>query len=423
MPDALHQAMQFANDRVSAFSAGAFVFEWSELPLFLVLGFVLYTVDTVAFDLIHHLLHLWMRSRFKLLQAIGSLHAVHHDYLDRRTRFHDELAGKNYVKHHLPEFATQVAVCLAIGVLLMPPPVVVGVVAVHTGIFVVVSVLAGRDANHRVYDKLPAPLHSVFVGPRYHAMHHIYPEHYMGSFLTLYDRLFGLGLPLEGKRVVMTGASGAFGSAMKTLLERRGVQSVTTFRFGHDYTYEDYSRLDPALAEADILVLCHGSKRDHAMEANCDSFVALIERFKALTADRFAPPEVWATGSEAEAHPHFGNETLKIYGASKRAFAKHAWRYYRDPSILYRHIVCSAFTSPMGPGLISGKFAARWALFFLERGFQYIPVTYTSIALWNWFKFLLPLKTAPAPDSATHRVGPEHDPPMEHERRKLAAAA
>jgi hypothetical protein len=39
----------------------------------------------------------------------------------------------------------------------------------------------------------------------------------------------------------------------------------------------------PVLADADVLVLSHGSKRDQAMAANCDSFVAFIEAFKQLT--------------------------------------------------------------------------------------------------------------------------------------------
>ena len=270
MPEVVHAMLETIEGRLTTFADSAFVFEWSQIPLFVFLGFCLYVVDTVAFDLIHHLLHIFMRSSFAPLRAIGGLHGVHHEYLDQHLRFHDALAKQNYLKHHLPEFLSQVFVCLGLGIALMPPPVVVGVLAVHTFIFAIVSALNGRDANHRVYQKLPAPLHSLFVGPRYHAMHHAYPEHFIGSFLTLYDRIFATALPLEGKNVVMTGASGAFGSAMRSLLERRGVAKVTAFKYGVDYTYDDYGKLDAAMADADILVLCHGSKRDLAMEANCD---------------------------------------------------------------------------------------------------------------------------------------------------------
>ena len=41
----------------------------------------------------------------------------------------------------------------------------------------------------------------------------------------------------------------------------------------------------------------------------------------------------------------------------------------------------------MGPGLISGETAAKVALFLIRRGFRYVPVTYTGIALVNYFKF------------------------------------
>ena len=83
------------------------------------------------------------------------------------------------------------------------------------------------------------------------------------------------------------------------------------------------------------------------------------------------------------------------------AYARHARFYYNDRTLLYRHIVPSAFTSPMGPGLISGMTAARIAMFFIRRGFHYVPVTYTGIAFLNWFKYLFgwnatPTKTTPS---------------------------
>jgi hypothetical protein len=67
--------------------------------------------------------------------------------------------------------------------------------------------------------------------------------------------------------------------------------------------------------------------------------------------------------------------------------------------MVYRHIVASAFTSRMGPGLISGEAAAALAMFFIRRGFRYIPVTYTGIAWVNYLKFALALH-ARAPEPA-----------------------
>jgi hypothetical protein len=188
------------------------------------------------------------------------------------------------------------------------------------------------------------------------------------------------------------------------MLEAEGAASVTRLSFGRDWSYDDYTKLDAVLKDCDVLVLAHGSKLAHAMEANCTSFVEMIERFKSATSTRRLPPEVWAVGSEIEAHPAFGNADLQVYLESKRAYAAHAWRYYRDPSILYRHIVPSAFTSQMGPGLISGRVAAAIAMFFIRRGFRYVPVTYTGIALLNYFKFIAPWGLAASPPGSVARV-------------------
>jgi nucleoside-diphosphate-sugar epimerase len=136
------------------------------------------------------------------------------------------------------------------------------------------------------------------------------------------------------------------------------------------------------------------------MTANCATFVLLIEAFRGAARGRLVPPEVWATGSEIECHPAFGDPVLRAYAASKRAFARHARRYARDPGLVYRHIVPSAFRSPMGPGLISGALAARAALALIRRGFCYVPVTYTGVALigalWFWLG-----PVAPAPGRPT----------------------
>jgi monoglucosyldiacylglycerol epimerase len=162
---------------------------------------------------------------------------------------------------------------------------------------------------------------------------------------------------------------------------------VTPFKFGVDYDYDHYEKLIPALAKADILFLCHGSKHDNAQQANCDSFVALIELFKQQHGRGLIPKEVWAVGSEIECHPCFGIKKLYPYANSKRHFAKHARAYFHSDDIQYRHIVHSAFNSPMGPGLMSARFAAKVTLFLLKRGFKYVPVTYTGFAFMNYFRY------------------------------------
>lgn len=83
-----------------------------------------------------------------------------------------------------------------------------------------------------------------------------------------------------------------------------------------------------------------------------------------------------------------GQPELADYAASKRAFARRALGYYRSEDVLYRHIVPSSFTSAMGPGPMSADTAAGIALFFIRRGFSYVPVTLTTLAFWNYFRFI-----------------------------------
>jgi hypothetical protein len=212
--------------------------------------------------------------------------------------------------------------------------------------------------------------------------------------MSLRTRLLGNPDFIRGKRVAITGMSGAFGKPMAALLETSGAAQVKGLKYGVDYSYGDYSKLDGVLRESDVLVLAHGSKLDHAMEANCDSFVAILERSRKLHPGR-TDLEVWATGSEIEVHPAWGNKELQIYLESKRAFARHAWGYFRDPSFVYRHICPAGFRSQMGPGLISGETAAKMALFFIRRGFRYVPVTYTGFAFANYLKFALHREDSP----------------------------
>ena len=367
-----------------------------------------------VFDCIHFLLHQLQKSRWGVVRWVGDLHRTHHAFYGTDLKHAQTLVRDNLVKHVVPEYLTQMAVCgLA---LVVVSPWAAGVVAVFfTVVFVTVLWVRGKDPHHRELDVVSAPLNNVSVGPVYHALHHVYPDGYFGSYHTLFDRVFGTACPLKGKTVALTGASGSFGAPLRTMLERRGA-TVLPLAHGTDYTPEDCSGADDALRKADILVLAHGVKGDGAMAVNCHSFVGLIERFRAVAAGRRVAPEVWAVGSESELHPSFGNKELAAYAESKRAFARHARGYYSDPSLLYRHVVPAAFRSRMGWGPMSGGFAAGLALFLIRRGFRYVPVTWTGLAWLNYVKFLFTRPavgkdfTPPAPLSQKEREEVSHAP-------------
>lgn len=358
---------------------------WDRLPWLLAQAVGLFVVATFVFDAIHFTLHQCLKSRWGWLRTLASPHQAHHDFFDRVLAYHEEAVVPNIIWHVIPEYGTQMLVC-ALAFLVLDALPVVAVMAVFTVIFVVVLILQGKDRNHRLLPILPAARETLFVGPPYHALHHVYPESYMSSYTTLFDRLMGTACQIKGRRVALTGASGSFGAALRSRLERLGAE-VLPLKFGVDYRYENYSGADAALAQADILVLAHGAKGDLALAANCDSFLALIDRFRELARHRQVPVEVWAVGSEIECHPAFGVPELQSYARSKRAFARAAAPLVNDPDVLYRHIVPSAFRSRMGPGLISGDTAAAAALWLIRHGFRYVPVTYTGIALINFLPF------------------------------------
>jgi hypothetical protein len=333
-------------------------------------------------------LHKFLKSRSTLLQSVGALHQAHHDFYTNTLEFDSRRARANLLHHVIPEYGNQVMFTLPGYFLLGPWPVAVAL-TIETFIFVMVVIRGGMDEHHiEVSKRGPRRNHAAgaFVTADYHTLHHIHSDRFFSSYITAFDRLMGTACQIAGRRVALTGASGAFGSAMAWLLEKEGA-TVSTLKHGVDFTEDDASPADEVLRDAEILVLCHGAKGPQAMAANCDSFVTLIERFKSLKVPPLTPIEVWAVGSEIECHPSFGDPVLKEYRRSKVAYAKHARRYYSDRTLIYRHIVPASFRSKMGPGLISGETAARWALFLIRRGFRYVPVTYTGIAFVNYFKF------------------------------------
>ncbi len=351
---------------------------------FIVTGIVL--LGTIAFDGVHFVLHKMMNSRSRIARALGGLHGVHHAFYDRNLVIHPNLRRRNILLHHVPEVGTQFLVVSSFFFVTDWFYVVTAQLVCLINLAAVV-LQGGQDWNHKPKTIMASPRRTVHVDPTYHALHHVHPNHYFSSIVTLFDRVVGTAMPVAGRTFLVTGASGAFGAPLCALLERRG-GTVLRAKYGTDWSYDDVTGLASQMQQTDVLILSHGSKRDFAQEANCDSFVALIEQFLALKKGRQMPPEVWAVGSEIEAHPHFGNEELKIYSASKRAYARFAHAYYLDERVLYRHIVPSAFTSQMGKGLISGKRAVDIAMFFIDRGFRYVPVTYTGIALINYVKFV-----------------------------------
>ncbi|KAJ5765999.1 uncharacterized protein N7511_003615 [Penicillium nucicola] len=247
-------------------------------------------------------------------------------------------------------------------------------------IFVILT--SGRDSNHIIYETAPKDPNWIFVGPEFHALHHVYPDRYMGSFVKLFDWVWGTAYSFRGKRFVITGGDGAFGQAMRQELEREGVQNIRNLKFGEDWDHEHFDKAASVLSTCDILILAHSSKGDDAMKSNCDSAVRLVELFKQhreKNTSKPTLPELWYVGSELEMLS-VGNADLRRFSDSKRRFLPHARSYYDDADLLYRHLVPSA--------LISAGWAAKCSMWWIRRGARYIPVSSTGIAYLNYFKFM-----------------------------------
>jgi hypothetical protein len=257
-----------------------------------------------------------------------------------------------------------------------------------------VIAMGGRDSNHIAFDTVPKDHSWLFVGPEYHALHHVHPERYMGSMVKVFDWVAGTACSLRNRRVILTGGSGAFGRAIEKQLLSEGVKDIKKLHFGKDWTHHDFSGVGRHFEKSDILILAHGTKGMDAMDANCNSTMRLIEIFlgcKAVgnTRQTKTVPEIWYVGSEIEIHPAWGNPEMQRYSASKRAFLPYARALYDDARVIYRHIVPAAFESPMGKAIVSPDWAARVALWWIRRGAYYVPVTYTGLSFLNFFKFLL----------------------------------
>jgi hypothetical protein len=345
-----------------------------------------FAVSTFIFDTVHWALHRWTKSRIALLRTFASWHHVHHRFLDGKMQVHMDLAGTNFWAHLVPEFLTSLA-GTAVFYLFFNWIPVTAVVLIHVWNFANNIRTEGMDGNHMSMNRVSGQQSLFKVNAAYHAMHHITPDNFYSSYLNVFDLLFGRSCTIRHRRFLITGASGAFGSAMKARIERLG-GIVETAKHSVDFAAGDTERMQSRLQRADVLILCHGAKGAEAWDANYTTFVELSDLFISLGKERLVPPEIWAVGSEAEFHGDMGQANLVDYAASKRAFARRAVSYYRNPDVLYRHIVPSAFTSALGPGPMSANAAAGIALFLIRRGFSYVPVTLTTLALWNYFRFI-----------------------------------
>ncbi|CAG8903613.1 unnamed protein product [Penicillium egyptiacum] len=360
--------------------------------------FYLFCTGSLFFDVVHYMLHRTDKSSLPVLRSLARIHRFHHLYFTRHMKFDDRYLWRNLVQALPLELGLQIlgtalgyvfaALVTPAGLVWVPRSHLWSMMGIQIFRTTFVMLANGRDSNHLVYKTAPKDPNWIFAGPEFHALHHVYPDRYIGSFIKLFDWVWGTAYSFRGKRFVITGGSGAFGQAIVAELEQEGVQSIRNLKFGVDWDHHHFEKAIAALSACDVLILAHSTEDQ---DADCNSAVQLVRLFKQNRSfGETSPtlPEVWYVGSEIELLPSFGNEQLQRYSQSKRRFLPHARSFFDDPDMLYRHIVPSSFRLPLGTVIPPAGWAAKGAMCWIRRGARYIPVTYTGIAYLNYFKFM-----------------------------------
>ncbi len=174
-------------------------------------GVVLFLVASVFFDVVHYILHQFLKSHIGLLRRIGALHQAHHDFFNEALRFDERYARANLFQHVIPEYANQVAFTVLGYFVVGVWPVVVAL-AIETLIFLMVVFRMGMDEHHLSIEKRPAKRNhaaGLFVTADYHSLHHIHPDRYFSSYVTVFDRLMGTACQVVGRQRGLDGRLGS----------------------------------------------------------------------------------------------------------------------------------------------------------------------------------------------------------------------
>ena len=199
------------------------------------------------------------------------------------------------------------------------------------------------------------------------------------------------------RRIAITGATGALGSALRKALQRRGAtvvgisrrpapQDVDPNRDWLVWNGQIDAALEALLPDVDILVINHGinplGRRDataiaETLQANLISAQALIDLFlhqtRQLPEQRRLRRELWVNTSEAEVGPAFS----PIYEVSKRSLGTLLTLQSLDAPCTIRRLVLGPFRSGLNPyGPMSAGFVAERILDLVAWDLRFIIVSF-----------------------------------------------
>jgi len=207
--------------------------------------------------------------------------------------------------------------------------------------------------------------------------------------------------PFHGRRIGITGARGALGTALTRCFRVAGAH-VIGFTHGPppsgqadgphrwvSWSCGDEASLDADLTDIDILILNHGINPqgdqspeviNQALEINALSCWRLMQRFEAISRASVQgyPREMWINTSEAEIQPAVSpvyeltkrmlGQLVSIRGAVIDASGRE--------SLLLRKLVLGPFHSTLNPiGVMSADFVAEQVVRQASWGFRLVIVT------------------------------------------------
>lgn len=366
----------------------------SQLLLQLPLGLVSIVLAELVRDSYHVAGHYW--------QPLQSLHNLHHKAYRRDLSMTSLEAYKKAQWHNdVPEALVMVGVTAIAAALAQSYGMVLG--CLYSLSFLIPAVarsqglLLQTDLTHKPGDLVEIP--SVWtVNRTYHWRHHFDDGNaYYCGYLPVVDKLLGTGLSLKGKKIAVTGASGALGQALIAELCAQGAKPIalttrpeTEFPAGVEvlqWQLGAEAELLPYLQKVDIFILNHGvntygdrspASVQTAYEVNTFSTLRLAELFLSTVTESShkAIKELWINTSEAEVNPALS----PLYELSKRTLGDLITLRRLDAPCTIRKLILGPFKSSLNPyGVMSARWVAWATVALAKRDFRNIIITFNPI--------------------------------------------
>jgi monoglucosyldiacylglycerol epimerase len=390
----------------------------SELSIQILLGASSAIVAELVRDIYHLAGHYW--------QPLQSAHTLHHKaYRCDLSMTSLDAYKKAQWYNDVPEALFMVAVTALIASIAQYSGFGIGlwIGSLYAVSFLIPAIarsqgyLLQTDLTHKPGDLIEIPS-QWSVNRTYHWRHHFDQGNaYFCSTLPFVDKALGTSLSLKGKKIGITGASGALGQALIEALSVQGAKviAITTnkniqislkieintniqnktepeilyWQIGEE------EKLQACLERLDILILNHGlnvygdrtpAAVQSSYEVNTISTLKLAELFLSTVtqSSHRAIKELWVNTSEAEVNPAFS----PLYELSKRTLGDLITLRRLDAPCIIRKLVLGPFKSQLNPyGIMSPHWVASAIVSLAKRDVRDIIVTINPITY-----ILLPLK-------------------------------